>query len=420
MIETPLSLIGHRMQTEDPQSVQVGEVRWEPVRSIWFSAMSIGALVGGALTFSWEALWLYIASTIVVLLFGHSLGSHRKLIHDSYQCPRWLERLFVYLGVQVGLAGPLGLLHQHELRDYAQRQPQCHPFLRHGTGFWKDAWWQLHCDLNLAAPPALHLESRIADDQFYRFLERTWMLQHLLVALVFFQWGGWAFVFWGICARVATGVFGHWLIGYFAHNHGPMYHEVLGAAVQGHNVRWVSLLTMGESWHNNHHAFPGAARLGLRRGEWDPGWWVLVALEKIGLVSGCVLPSDLPARPELVALKKPTTPELLGIPRLFDLYRWTKSADVTLSAELIYPARWLNSEVLRPICERSGVRVKVDPSASRLTLGQSGGLLVGGLPTLCLLLARQSSLTARRAALVFVPLAWLVEQIRYRASTEFA
>ena len=95
---------------------------------------------------------------------------------------------------------------------------------------------------------------------------------------------------------------GHWLVGYFAHNHGPVQRVVRGAAVQGHNVRWTSLLTMGESWHNNHHAFPGSARLGLTKDEWDPGWWVLCALARIGLVWGIRLPEDLPARPELLTL----------------------------------------------------------------------------------------------------------------------
>jgi stearoyl-CoA desaturase (delta-9 desaturase) len=51
-----------------------------------------------------------------------------------------------------------------------------------------------------------------------------------------------------------------------------------GAAVQGRNIPLTSLLTMGESWHNNHHAFPGSARLGLYAGEWDPGWWMLLVL----------------------------------------------------------------------------------------------------------------------------------------------
>jgi fatty-acid desaturase len=56
---------------------------------------------------------------------------------------------------------------------------------------------------------------------------------------------------------------------------------------------------MGECWHNNHHAFPGSARLGLAAGEWDPGWWVLSGLKRIGLVWGIRLPADLPARPEV-------------------------------------------------------------------------------------------------------------------------
>src|SRR4051812_25034255 len=264
--------------------------------------MAAAALGGGAFTVSAGAIVLYVISTAVVLLFGHSLGSHRKLIHDSFQCPRWLEYTLVYLGVQVGLAGPLGLLRQHELRDYAQRLPDCHDYLRHGRVFWRDAWWQLCCDLHLAQEPPLVIEARIARDRFYLFLERTWMAQQLPWAALFYAWGGWGFVFWGVCARVTTGVFGHWVIGFFAHNHGEMRHVVDGAAVQGRNVRWTSLLTMGESWHNNHHAFPGSARLGLRDDEWDPGWWALRAFQRVGLAWNFRLPEHLPRRPELRAV----------------------------------------------------------------------------------------------------------------------
>jgi sn-1 stearoyl-lipid 9-desaturase len=97
-------------------------------------------------------------------------------------------------------------------------------------------------------------------------------------------------------------VMGHWLIGYLAHNHGSMHHVVRGAAVQGRNVRLASLLTMGECWHNNHHAFPGSARLGLYAGEWDPGWWMLRILGGLGMVWGIRLPADLEARPEVLAI----------------------------------------------------------------------------------------------------------------------
>lgn len=298
----PESLKSHRVQAG--ADVLQGVVRWEPVRSLWFSTMALGALVGGALTFTWAAFALFVLSTALVLLLGHSLGMHRKLIHDSFQCPKWLEYFLVYCGVLVGLSGPLGLLRTHDLRDYAQRQKACHDFFGHRRTPLVDAWWQLHCELRLERPPEIRIEPRIATDPVYRFLQRSWMAQQLPWALLFYLMGGWAWVFWGVCARVTAGVFGHWLIGHFAHRHGAQGHLVEGASVQGYNVPFAALLTMGESWHNNHHAFPGSARLGLRAGEWDPGWWVLLGLHRLGLVWGLKTPADLPWREELRSVRE--------------------------------------------------------------------------------------------------------------------
>lgn len=302
MREPPESLRQHRVRASDVDSVVRGSVHWAPLKSLWFNGMACAALVGGFFTVSWASIAVFVMSTGTVLLLGHSLGSHRKLIHNSFQCPKWLEYTLVYCGVQVGLAGPLGLLRQHELRDFAQRLPSCHAYLRHGHSFIVDAWWQLNCELRLAAPPELHLEAGIAEDRFYRLLERTWMAQQVPLAVAFYLCGGWAFVVWGVCARITACVLGHWLIGYFAHNHGQMHFEVAGAAVQGRNIRFTSLLTMGECWHNNHHAYPGSARLGLHPGEWDPGWWVLSLLRRVGLVHSVRQPEDLPVRAELVEL----------------------------------------------------------------------------------------------------------------------
>ena len=295
----PESMAAHRVRHRAACDVVLGDVAFDPLKGSWFIGMFAGAIAGAVFFFTFSALLLFLASTAIVLLFGHSLGSHRKLVHDSYRCPRWLEFTLVYLGVQVGIAGPIGLLRQHELRDYAQRLPVCHDYLRHGRAFWIDAWWQLCCELRLIHAPEILIEERVGGVRFYRWLERTWMAQQLPWAILFYCWGGWAFVCWGVCARVTAGVFGHWIIGYLAHNHGEMQRVVVGAAVQGRNVRFTSLLTMGECWHNNHHAYPGSARLGLRAGEWDPGWWVLSGLERMGLVWAIRLPADLPPRAEV-------------------------------------------------------------------------------------------------------------------------
>lgn len=272
-----------------------GQVVLDPVKLVWVGAMFLAGTVGSALTFSWSAVAVFVISTVVTLCLGHSLGMHRRFIHRSYECPRWMEYLFVHLGVLVGLAGPFGMLRTHDTRDWAQRQATCHDYFSHGQVWWRDLGWQLFCSPRLASPPTIAMEPEIANDRVYQWMEKTWMLQQLPCAVLFFWLGGWSWVFWGVCSRVSVSVFGHWLIGYFAHNQGTQRWHVSGAAVQGFNVRGCALLTMGESWHNNHHAFPRSARLGLHEGEWDPGWWVLKTLERVGLVKNPVIAQNRPA-----------------------------------------------------------------------------------------------------------------------------
>ncbi len=275
-----------------------GSVRWSAPKSLWYSGMTVAGVIGGALTASWDAILVFLLLTGATLCAGHSVGMHRLLIHKSFEAPKWLERLLVWAGTLVGMAGPIGMMRQHDLRDWAQRQSDCHPYLCHRSSFWKDAWWQLHCDLVLDSPPKFD-PSRSTRDPFHYFLERTWMAQQILPAAILFALGGWAYVFWGVCLRVAVSVTGHWLVGHYAHREGHQRYLVDGAAVQGFNVSIAGLISMGESWHNNHHAFPGSARLGLDPGQADAGYWLISILERLGLAWRVVLPEQLPQRPAL-------------------------------------------------------------------------------------------------------------------------
>jgi stearoyl-CoA desaturase (delta-9 desaturase) len=276
-----------------------GLVYWSWKKSLWISFHLLVALVGGLLTFSMDSFILFLSFTAIVACLGHSLGMHRRLIHNSYECPAWLEYIFVHLGVVFGMAGPFGMMRAHDIRDWAQRHPACHDYLKHGSGFLKDGWWQLHCDLALKHAPQFVPEKRVADDRIYQFMEKTWMLQQLPWAILFFMIGGLPWVVWGISARIVVSLTGHWLIGYFAHNSGNRDWHIDGAAVQGHNIDVAGFITMGEAWHNNHHAFPGSAMLGIYKDQPDIGWWVLKALNAAGLVWDIKLPKDLPDRKEL-------------------------------------------------------------------------------------------------------------------------
>ncbi len=293
-----------RMEENALTNAAHGVVRWAPTKSLWYLSHLSIAIVGGTVYFSLSAFAVFVIFTSLTLCLGHSLGMHRRLIHNSYECPLWLEYFFVHLGVLVGMAGPLGMTEQHDLRDWAQRQGECHSYLRHGSNFLHDGWWQLNCDLELENPPKFTPEARIKNDRIYQFMEKTWMLQQLPWAIALFYFGGISWLIWGISARIAVSITGHWLIGHFAHNVGNRDWHVDGAAVQGHNIPFTGLLTMGESWHNNHHAYPGSAMLGIYKGQADPGWWVLNKLINLHLVWNVKLPTDLAYRPELRVIKR--------------------------------------------------------------------------------------------------------------------
>jgi fatty-acid desaturase len=76
-------------------------------------------------------------------------------------------------------------------------------------------------------------------------------------------------------------------------------------AAQGYNVRLAGLMSMGESWHNNHHAFPGSAKMGLFPGQIDLGWWLIKTFAAVGLATNIKTPDDLPQRAGLRYLGRP-------------------------------------------------------------------------------------------------------------------
>jgi len=281
----------------DRASAVDGTVIWDAPRSLWNASMLTGALVLGPLTFAWDAFAVFLATSAVTLCAGHSVGFHRRLIHRSFDCPKWLERVLVWFGTAVGMGGPIWTIRLHDSRDWAQRQSDCHWFLRHEKALLVDGFYYLHFRLKLDRPPGFDPGPGIGDDPFYRFLDRYWMFQQLPVAVLLYALGGWPWVVWGVVVRVAACTTMHWYISYFAHTRGPQDWTVDGAVIQAYNVPLMAIPTMGESWHSNHHAFPSSARHGLYPGQIDLGYRFIQLLELLGLARNVKLPSRLPARP---------------------------------------------------------------------------------------------------------------------------
>ena len=278
----------------------IGAIRWDIAKSLWTFAMMAGGVAALVLAPSWSGFAVFLVLTAITICAGHSVGMHRLLIHRAFQTPLWLERLLVWLGTLVGMAGPFGMIRAHDMRDWHQRQAECPPHPSHGAGFWRDAWWQMHCRFDLEHPPQFVIEETVAKDAFYQWVERHWMAQQLIVAVPLFLAGGIGWVLWGVCLRVSVSLIGHWAVGHYAHKGGAQGWRVEGVPVQGYNLRGLGLLTFGENFHGNHHAFPYSAKLGVEPGQLDPGFWFVRGLEFAGLARDIKLPGDEPAREGLV------------------------------------------------------------------------------------------------------------------------
>jgi len=104
-------------QTDD----LTGRICWNPTKSLFYFGMATVGLF--ALPFADLKDWIVFALlTGITILAGHSVGMHRLLIHRSFKTPKLFEYFLVYLGVLVGMAGPIGMIRLHDVRDWHQRQ----------------------------------------------------------------------------------------------------------------------------------------------------------------------------------------------------------------------------------------------------------------------------------------------------------
>ena len=137
-----------------------GTVRWSPGKSLWITGMYAGAIAAFVFYASGSGVLVFVLTSALTLCAGHSVGMHRRLIHRSFECPTWLEKILVYLGTLVGMGGPLTMAHTHDQRDWAQRQRRCHDYFSHMQPIYRDYFWQLHCDIELDHPASLCTGSR--------------------------------------------------------------------------------------------------------------------------------------------------------------------------------------------------------------------------------------------------------------------
>lgn len=266
---------------------EIGRVRFDAGKTIWLWGMAIPGLAVGIPSATPATLVVSLALAFLTLCVGHSVGLHRGIIHRTYEARPIVRGALAYLFVLTGLGGPLSWARFHAVRDYWQNRADCPPYFAYRHSMARDFLWNLHLRFEPSDDRTDHrLPPDVLGDPWLRFLERTWPLHVLALALAVLAVLGPAGVAVCICARTAASITAHWFVGYAAHAWGEQRFEIPSATESGTNVWLLGVLSFGEGFHNNHHALPGSARMGMRAHELDLGWFAIRALEKLRLIRG--------------------------------------------------------------------------------------------------------------------------------------
>ena len=257
--------------------------------------------------FAWPALAAAAVVSYATVALGISLCFHRILTHRSLRLSKPFEYLFAIFGTLALQGDPIRWVAVHRKHHaHADREGDPHSI---ALGFkWAHVEWIYRNNIALPSDEEmLHFAPDLYGEPFYRALQYLNIPLQVALAAGLFALGGWSWLIWGTFVRLALSYHSTWLVNSAAHMLGYRTYET---ADQSTNCWWVALISWGEGWHNNHHAFPFSARHGLRWFELDLTWWHVKVLAFLRLADRIRIPSKaMQERLRQIAQSRSTPPQ---------------------------------------------------------------------------------------------------------------
>lgn len=283
----------------------------------------IGLVV--AITLAWNRIFFWSDLLVLLIMYsvcfiGVTVGFHRLLAHQSFTAVTPVRLALAVAGAMAAQGQPIVWVSHHRRHHrFADREGDPHsPHLagEPASSAWKGLW---HAHMGWLFEDGLSSEPMRYCPDLVREKGMRWISEHMLLvvitgillpgvlglaisdsvtgALTGMLWGGAVRILFVNQITYAVNSVGH----YFGRRR-------FATADQSHNVAWLAMLSFGEGWHNNHHAFPRSAILGLRWWELDMGAWLIWALERSKLASKVtrVTPDQLVRKDPLIILPEDT------------------------------------------------------------------------------------------------------------------
>ena len=253
---------------------------WKPTPGkggIFFYLISIHALaIAGLVLFPLPS-WPILTMTLILTALGGigtSVCYHRMLAHRTVKTSKAVEHLLIFWAMFNGSGAPTSWVAYHRRHHARADTPDDISSPQQGGFWWAHMRW-----LYQSAPADGEKWCRDLNRGGYRIWSRVEVpviLLSLFCGLAF----GWQGFFWMGAIRLVYSLHMQCLVNSLTH---------LGHASDGDsskNVWWLGPLQLtawGENWHKNHHSNAGSARFGLRWWQTDIGWYLICAMEAVGL-----------------------------------------------------------------------------------------------------------------------------------------
>ncbi len=269
-----------------------GRPSWIPrwVESVPFWGVHLACLLVIWAGWSWTAV-ITCAALYFVRMFAITGAYHRYFSHRTYKTSRPVQFILALIGTSAVQKGPLwwAAHHRHHHR-YADTEQDIHPPSVKGF-WWAHVGWILAPDYMATKFDAIRDFAKFPE---LRFLNQYHILTPVGMGVLLFVIGwildvhapalktsGIQMFVWGFCISTTLLYHGTFTINSLSHVLGSRRFETKDTS---RNNFALSLVTLGEGWHNNHHRYPASERQGFYWWEIDVTHYILKGMSWCGLV----------------------------------------------------------------------------------------------------------------------------------------
>ncbi|MEH2159400.1 MAG: acyl-CoA desaturase [Nostoc sp.] len=235
-----------------------------------------------------------LVSMYILTGLGITVGFHRYFAHRAFKSNKVIEITLAILGSMAAQGPVIFWVATHRCHHQYSDQPNDpHSPRLHGNGIYNQLCGLYYAHIgwlfeSLIVNPLIFAKDLVHNPTIVKInqLYLIWIILGLAIPtaiegiLTGSSIGAFQGFMWGGIVRIFLSHHTTWCINSITHVFGRYRFE---NADQSGNIIWLAILTLGEGWHNNHHAFPNSAKFGMKWWQFDLGYWVIRSLEVTGM-----------------------------------------------------------------------------------------------------------------------------------------